>query len=181
MLKFPTSFNATARTVELTGEAYFEVAVNKSKPFHVKVNGMDVEVLGTAFNVNAYPDESSIKTTLLEGAVKLVKGKNDIMLKPGEQAQTTGESGLLLNKDVNVDQAIAWKNGHFSFDGSDIYGVMRQISRWYGVEVQYDGAVPGKSFDGTIGRDLNLTQVLTGLSRGGIHFRLEGTRLTVLP
>jgi len=110
-LKFPTAFNGDARSVELTGEGYFEVTRNKSKPFHVYVNGVDVEVVGTHFNVNAYPDEPCIKTTLLEGAVKLVKGNANIMLSSGEQGQTNGASGLVLVKNVDVDQVVAWKNG----------------------------------------------------------------------
>jgi ferric-dicitrate binding protein FerR (iron transport regulator) len=180
-LRFPTAFSGHERSVQLTGEAYFEVSKDKKKPFQVNANGIDVEVLGTHFNVNAYADEPSVKTTLLEGSVRLVKGDKNMELKPGEQAQTTGVDGFFLDKDADTDQAVAWKNGHFSFDGSDVYEVMRQISRWYGVEVHYEGLVPHKSFDGNIGRDLNLIQVLTGLSKGGIHFRLEGTRLTVLP
>jgi ferric-dicitrate binding protein FerR (iron transport regulator) len=180
-LRFPTAFNGSARTVELTGEAYFEVAKNRDKPFHVTAHGVDVQVLGTDFDVNAYTDEAVIKTTLLEGAVKLVKANANILLKPGEQGQTSDAPGFILVAHADVDQAVAWKNGYFSFEGADVHTVMRQIARWYNVQVRYDGAPTKALFDGEIGRDLNLTQVLMGLSKTKVHFHLEGKILTVLP
>jgi transmembrane sensor len=196
-LRFPTAFYDTARVVELTGEAYFEVAPLTAKggqgrvPFKVNVapsgsagSGMQVQVLGTRFNVNAYGDESAVKTTLLEGSVKLVKGDRAIQLRPGEQGQSpdpaSGEAPFILVKGADVEQTVAWKNGHFSFEGADIYTVMRQISRWYGVQVRYEGNPAPALFGGEIERGLNLTQLLTGLSKSGVHFRLEGKMLTVL-
>jgi transmembrane sensor len=180
-IKFPTSFDGTDRTVELTGEAYFEVSKDKSKPFHVKVNGMDVDVLGTRFNVNAYSDESTLKTTLLEGAVKLTRGNAALVLTPGQQGQTAATGGLSLVRDADADEAVAWKNGYFSFDDADIRTVMRQLSRWYGIRVRYEGSPTNALFWGKMGRDLNLTQVLSGLDKSKVHFQLEGTTLTVLP
>jgi len=180
-LKFPTAFPGPERSVQLTGEAYFEVSKDKKKPFHVNANGIDVEVLGTHFNVNAYPDETSIKTTLLEGKVKLVKAGANILLEPGEQGQTNGASGFVLVKNADVDQAVAWKNGFFSFEDVNIQAIMRQLERWYGIKVQYEGGPLQGSFGGKMGRDLSLTQVLTGLSKSDVHFHLEGTTLTVLP
>jgi transmembrane sensor len=180
-LKFPTAFSGHERSVQLSGEAYFEVSKDNKKPFHVNANGIDVEVLGTHFNVNAYPDETSIKTTLLEGKVKLVKAGAIILLKPGEQGQTDGASGFVLVKDADVNQAVAWKNGFFSFEDVNIQAVMRQLERWYGIKVQYEGNPVQGSFGGKMGRDLSLTQVLTGLSKSDVHFHLEGTTLTVLP
>lgn len=197
-LRFPTAFRDTARVVELTGEAYFEVAPVSAKegrvPFTVHVaipsanpssgGGMQVQVLGTHFNINAYGNEPAVRTTLLEGSVKLVKGNKTMQLRPGEQGQSLvqgGEASFLLVRDADVEQVIAWKNGHFSFAGADVYAVMRQISRWYGVEVRYEGNPSGGLFGGEIERGLNLTQVLTGLSKTGLHFRLEGKMLTVLP
>lgn len=180
-IKFPTTFNGGQRSVELTGEAYFEVARDVLKPFHVNANGVDVEVLGTAFDVNAYADEPSIKTTLVQGAVRLTKANAILLLKPGEDGQIAGTSGWVLDKNADIDRALAWKNGKFSFEGADIRAIMRQIARWYDVEVRYQGDPGGHLFDGQIGRDLNLSEVLTGLSKSNVHFKIEGTVLTVLP
>jgi transmembrane sensor len=180
-VKFPTSFNGPDRTVELTGEAYFEVSKDKSKPFHVRANGTDVEVLGTRFNVNAYTDESTLRTTLLEGAVKLTKGKDALTLIPGQQGQTVATGGFSIVRNADTDEAVAWKNGYFSFDDADIRAVMRQLARWYGIHVRYEGVPTPALFWGKMGRDLNLTQVLSGLDKSKVHFQLEGTTLTVLP
>jgi transmembrane sensor len=180
-LKFPTSLNGADRTVQLTGEAYFEVAKNKSSPFHVKVAGVDVAVLGTSFNVNAYTDEASLKTTLLEGSVRLNKGGESLMLSPGQQGRTGAENGFSLVTNADVGQAVAWKNGYFSFDDVDIRTVMRQLARWYGIQVNYEGTPTRAQFWGKMGRDLNLTQVLTGLTKSKVHFKLDGNTLTVLP
>jgi transmembrane sensor len=179
-LKFPTSLNGADRTVELKGEAYFEVAKNKKSPFHVNVAGVDVAVLGTSFNVNAYADEGSLKTTLLEGSVRLNKGSESLMLSPGQQGRETGD-GFSLTRNADVGQAIAWKNGYFSFDAADIQTVMRQVARWYGIQVNYEGPPARVQFWGKMGRDLNLTQVLAGLAKTKVHFRLDGNTLTVLP
>jgi transmembrane sensor len=180
-IRFPTTFKGSIRSVDLTGEAYFEVAKDKRKPFHVNANGVDVQVLGTEFNVNAYPDEPSIKTTLVQGSVRLAKANATLLLKPGEEGQTSGTSGLVLDKDVDIDQALAWKNGKFSFEGADIRTIMRQIGRWYNVEVRYQGDPGDYLFDGQIGRDLNLSEVLAGLSKSNVHFKIDGNVLTVLP
>lgn len=179
-LKFPTSLNGADRTVQLKGEAYFEVAKNKNSPFHVNVAGVDVAVLGTSFNVNAYPDEGSLKTTLLEGSVRLNKGNESLMLSPGQQGRESG-NGFSLIRNADVGQAIAWKNGYFSFDDVDIQTVMRQLARWYGIQVNYEGSPARVQFWGKMGRDLNLTQVLAGLAKTKVHFRLDGNTLTVLP
>ena len=188
-LQFPSAFKGRERVVELRGEAYFEVAKDRIRSFFVRINGVDVQVLGTSFNVNAYPDEAEIKTTLLEGAVKLVRGETALTLKPGQQgvagngaAGSAGVSaGGLWVRTADLDQVMAWKNGLFSWDAADVHTVMRQISRWYGVTVKYEGAPTSALFGGEIGRDLSLTQVLTGLSKSKVHFKLEGTTLTVLP
>jgi transmembrane sensor len=200
-LQFPNAFIGTDRTVDLTGEAYFEIAKDKSRPFMVRVNGVMVQVLGTSFNVNAYTDEAAIRTTLLEGAVRLVKGEVSVPLKPGQQgttgmpapggAKASGQSSASGTQNIatsgfsihnaDLDQVMAWKNGLFSWDAADIHTVMRQISRWYGVEVRYEGTPTTALFGGEIGRDLTLTQVLTGLSKSKVHFQLDGKILTVLP
>jgi len=180
-IRFPATFKGGSRSVNLTGEAYFEVAKDKMSPFHVNANGVDVQVLGTEFNVNAYADEPGIKTTLVRGAVRLSKANATLLLKPGEEGQTSGTSGLVLDKDVNIDRTLAWKNGKFSFEGADIRTIMRQIGRWYNVEVRYLGDPGNYLFDGQIGRDLNLSEVLTGLSKSNVHFKIDGNVLTVLP
>jgi transmembrane sensor len=188
-LQFPNAFTGKDRTVDLTGEAYFEIAKDKSRPFMVRVNGVQVQVLGTSFNVNAYTDEGEIRTTLLEGTVRLVKGEVSVPLKPGQQgatgaggagAQAIATSGFSVHS-ADIDQVMAWKNGFFSWDAADVHTVMRQISRWYGVEVRYQGTPTKALFGGEIGRDLTLTQVLTGLSKSKVHFQLDGKILTVLP
>jgi len=189
-LQFPNAFTGKDRTVDLTGEAYFEIAKDKSRPFMVRVNGMQVQVLGTNFNINAYTDEGEIRTTLLEGAVRLVKGEISAPLKPGQQAATgvggagnapgIAVSGFSIHN-ADIDQVMAWKNGFFSWDAADVHTVMRQISRWYGVEIRYEGTPTKALFGGEIGRDLTLTQVLTGLGKSKVHFQLDGKILTVLP
>jgi transmembrane sensor len=180
-LTFPTVFDGPDRTVELTGEGYFDVAKNIGKPFHVRVNGVEVDVLGTEFDVNAYRDETSIKTSLLNGSVRLQRGTASMLLKSGEQGQTTGAEGLALVKDADLEAAIAWRKGYFSFEDANVQTVMRELSRWYGIEIKYEVNPNVGSFGGEMGRDLKLTQVLDGLSKSGVHFQLEGKVLTVLP
>ncbi len=186
-ITYPTAFVGKNRIVTVTGEVYFEVAKDKSKPFHVKVNDMDVEVLGTHFNINSYPDESNIKTTLLEGSVKVSMGKSSKMLSPGQQAvavpsdQTVGNKGSIeIKNNVDIEQAIAWKNGLFNFSKVSLPEVMRQIARWYDVEIEYRGQIKPKKFGGEIQRDLSLPEVLEGLRETGIHYRIEGRKLIVL-
>lgn len=182
-LKYPASFALLKeRKVELKGEAYFEVAHNKSVPFRVSVPGQTVEVLGTHFNVNSYLDEGSIKTTLLEGSVKVsLSGSKDFkLLKPGEQADNSG-SGIQVSK-ANIEQAVGWKNGDFVFKGEDVKSVMRQLARWYDVEIEYRGNVSDIGFVSTISKSKKLSEVITTLqATEGIHFKIEGRRVIVMP
>jgi ferric-dicitrate binding protein FerR (iron transport regulator) len=171
-------FNGNERKVELTGEAYFEVAHNAKKPFKVISNGQTVEVLGTHFNVNAYNDEHGIKTTLLEGSVKVAAEGVSSIIKPGEQAKF--EQGFINVIPVDVDQVVAWKNGFFFFEDSDIQEVMRQISRWYNVDVQYEGQLPRRLFSGEISRNVNLSQILDILSFKKIHYKIDGKTIIVM-
>jgi ferric-dicitrate binding protein FerR (iron transport regulator) len=191
VLRYPTVFSGLTRTVELSGEAYFEVAKDKDHSFVVTTAQSQVRVLGTSFNINSYGDEPGMITTLLDGAVEL-SGKGlgpnkGVVLKPGQQALEDlaglhgGMSNFKITPDADVEQAIAWKNGSFSFDGADVHTVMRQIARWYGVKIQYEGTPTTALFGGEIGRDLSLAQVLEGLSKTKVHFRLENKTLTVLP
>jgi transmembrane sensor len=181
-LRFPTSFNGRQREVELTGQAYFEIAADKAQPFHVKAGGTDVEVLGTHFNINAYGDEGTIRTTLLQGAVKVSVGKESRLLEPGEQASSGhGQESISVNKEADADAAIAWKNGLFQFHDADLKSVMRQLIRWYDVDVVYEGSIPPQQFEGKIQRDLTLLQTLRILEKSQVHFRIEGRKIIVQP
>ncbi|MGN6399796.1 MAG: FecR family protein [Flavisolibacter sp.] len=181
-LHFPTVFNGKERKVALTGEGYFEVAHNEEKPFHVTVNDMDVQVLGTHFNINAYSDEAAVKTTLLQGRVKVSKRGQTVLLYPGQQAQAAATSpGIKVMSDVNLDEVMAWKNGYFSFHNADIQTVMSQFARWYNVTVEYKGAVPQRAFEGEIQRDLVLSQALKLLEKNHVHFRVEDKKIIVTP
>jgi ferric-dicitrate binding protein FerR (iron transport regulator) len=180
-LRFPTSFQGKDRQVELTGEAYFEVAKNRTMPFKVKVNNeAEVEVLGTHFNIMGYKDEQTMKATLLEGSIKVSKGIISKMVRPGEQAQLNARGELEIVKDADVDEAIAWKNGYFQFHIADIETVMRQLTRWYDIDVYYESKKPEGHFLGEISRNNNLSDVLKMLEVNGVHFRLEGKKLIVL-
>jgi len=182
-IRYPIVFNRAERRVEITGEAYFEVAHHASKPFRVQVNNeTEIEVLGTHFNINAYDNEESINTTLLEGAVRIKNNKQRIVLTPGQQAQVSGRQAIKVVDDVDVDKVMAWKNGVFNFNDASLQEVMRQLERWYDIEVVYEKDVPPLEFYGKMGKDLSLTAVLSGLEKSNVHFRLEeGRRLVVLP
>jgi len=174
-LKYPTVFKGADRTVELTGEGYFEVAHNKSKPFKVISKGQIVEVLGTHFNINSYADEPNVKTTLIEGSVNV----NGIVIKPDEQAILTASNQVVV-KQVDAADAVAWKDGLFKFDHTDIRTLMRQIARWYDVDVVYEGNVKDEQFYGKIERSYTLSEVLMVLERGNVHFRIDGKKIIVM-
>lgn len=181
-LRYPTAFTGAERVVEVTGEAYFEVTPDAGKPFRVAAAGQAViEVLGTRFNVNAYPDESSINTTLLEGAVKVSAGQRSAVLKPGEQAQVNASGHISVMTDVDQEEAIAWKNELFYFRNADVRAVMRQLERWYDVKVEYAGTIPERRFQGEIQRNLPLADVLEGLKNTGIRFTIEERTIIVRP
>lgn len=177
--KFPVQFEGNERRVELTGEAYFEVAHDKRRPFRVVSNGQVVEVLGTHFNINSYADEGVINTTLLEGSVKVSHNGISKMIKPGEQARLSADK--LEVAAVNTDQAVAWKNGMFYFHDANIYDVMRQLSRWYDVDVKFDGSIPDRKFSGGISRNVNASQLLDLLTFKKINYRLQGRTITITP
>jgi transmembrane sensor len=183
-LTFPVAFNGAERKVKVSGEAYFEVAQQASKPFKVEVSdGTEIQVLGTHFNINAYPDESSMNTTLLEGRVKVVTSAASQQLAPGEQAQVPAHATYVkLVHDADVQQVTAWKDGSFAFSHADLPTVMRQLSRWYDIQVTYEGDIPKATFSGEIDRSLTLVQVLKGLAATEIHYRIEnGNRLIIQP
>jgi len=162
------------------------VAHNAKMPFHVSIasplgdgRGMEVEVLGTHFNINAYTDELSIKTTLLEGSVKVSRNDESKMLKPNEQMLVAPNSPLTIDHSPNIDEVIAWKNGLFRFESQDLETVMRQLSRWYDVEVNYK-VKTNRHFTGIISRNVNASEVLKMLEMaGGMHFNIDGKKIIV--
>ena len=180
-LTYPTAFKGVSREVRLNGEAYFEVAGDKEKPFKVMVGNMQVNVLGTHFNVMAYEDETAIRTTLLEGAVKVTNGGASHLLKPGQEARLDRSSETLSLSEVNADEAVAWKNGVFQFGGASIETVMREIVRWYDVDVEYEGRT-SEHFRGTISRDVNASEVFKMLElTGAVHFAIDKKKIIVKP
>jgi transmembrane sensor len=229
-IRFPTSFPYDMRRVEITGEAYFEVrplpaspGIACGKPSAAEGGGgegakvpfvvafttpagtkAEVQVLGTHFNINAYDDEAAVKTTLLEGKVKVSQtaigpdshreqsakdGERSVVLKPGEQAVLSGansrftiaDSRLTIDHSPDIDAVMAWKNGYFSFSETDMATLMRQIARWYDVEIEYAGAIPNRRFGGEISRNSNAEQVLKIMEESDVHFRIAGRKIIVLP
>jgi transmembrane sensor len=179
-ITYPTAFTGHDRTVQITGEVYFEVSHDQHKPFKVISRGQTVEVLGTHFNINAYDDEPAIKTTLFEGAVKVSRDAKSAILKPGEQAvDNTNSSTISVTNDFNSAEVIAWKNGKFYFDYTDINTVMRQIARWYDVDVVYQGKVSSKRLSGSFSKYTNASKALSILEYAGINFKIEGRRIIV--
>lgn len=186
-LKYPTQFAAAERKVELNGEAYFEVSKDKHRPFKVATGKQEVEVLGTHFNISGYADEKSIKTTLLEGSVRVSSigngqnvPANSVTIRPGEQ------SVMVMNKlavhEADTEEAIAWKNGLFMFSGQDLAGIMKQAARWYDVKVEFeDEDLKKEVFKGTISRFENISQLLEVLeSTGSVHFKIDGRRVIAM-
>lgn len=176
-IKFPASFTGNERRVEITGEAYFEVAKDAAKKFIVSSNGITTEVFGTHFNVNAYSNESATRVTLLEGIIQV--NKNNV--KPGHQAVVKGNGHLELNSNIDVEQVVAWKNGEFQFgDKTDIKTAMRQIERWYDIEVEYRGNF-NSHIGGSISRTASLPKILKMLEKTGVvKFEIHGKRIIVL-
>lgn len=181
-LHFPTSFYGKERKVTLTGEGYFEVAKNAAMPFKVDVAGKgEVEVLGTHFNVNAYDDESVLKTTLLEGRIKSSFANQFVYLSPGEQSVFEKTNNRLrLKQNVDMEKAVAWKNGVFDFDDDDISNIMRQLGRWYDIKIQYDGRITAQHFTGAVRKQVPLSDVLMMLKKaGGVEFKVDKKNVEV--
>ncbi|UYQ90966.1 FecR domain-containing protein [Chitinophaga horti] len=181
-LTYPTLFNGKERRVEIKGEAYFEIAPNATQPFFVNIkNKAEIQVLGTSFNVNAYDDEPAINTTLVTGKVRIHAGAQ-ATLAPGQEARiTAGASSIAVKPGADIDKALAWKNGVFDFNGAKLEEVMKQLSRWYDIDVVYEQGIPDKEFFGKMSRDVTLAGLLRGLEDAEVHFRLEaGRRLVVL-
>jgi transmembrane sensor len=186
-LRYPVSFSGPNRSVELTGEAYFEIAKDASHPFRVLVHkgdgdaGGSIEVMGTSFNIMAYADEPAERTTLVDGSIKFTRAGNNALLKPSQQSVLDAQGALHVIPQVNVQEVTAWKNGYFHFDHANLETTMRQLARWYDVDVKYQGSFAPQEFMGKIQRNLPLSAVLKGLENEQVHFKLEGRELTVMP
>lgn len=180
-LRCPTAFTGKERRVEISGEVYFEVAKNKAMPFIVDVNGAEIQVLGTHFNVMSYDDEPMMYTTLLEGSVRFTSNGDYTVLKPGQQSQLARNGKFTTVSDVNLASVVAWKNGLFDFEGLDLETIARQLSRWYKVEVVYNRKIDDL-FYAKIPRSTRLSDVLKALElTGKVHFEIDGTKIRVLP
>ncbi len=179
-ITYPAAFTGKERKVIVKGEAYFEVTANANRPFRVGAGNAEITVLGTRFNVNAYTEEPTIRTTLVDGAVSVAVGKISALLSPGMQAKVGKDNILKVAENIDTDETIAWKNGFFQFTDADMPTVMRQIEKWYDVNVSYEGAIPEKSFGGGMQRSLPLTKVLGILEENGVKFKIEGKNIIVL-
>jgi transmembrane sensor len=178
-LRYPTTFTGAERNVELTGEAYFEVAKNAKQPFIVRSGDAAVRVLGTHFNIMAYGDEPTLKTTLTEGSVAMSKNGEEVILKPGQGGTVSAGSNQISVAAADVDQDLAWKNGQFYFNKTELTAIMKQLARWYNLEIRYAGKVPKKRFVGKISRYTNLSDVLEVLRLSGVKFSMTGKTLVV--
>ena len=179
-LKYPTAFAGNERKVEVTGEAYFEVAHNAAMPFIVSKGKTDVQVLGTHFNVNAYDDEKSLDVTLLEGSVKVSNGNENVLISPGQQADIQ-DSRLTVHNNADIEEVMAWKNGLFSYKGAGVETIMRQVSRWYDVDVIFEKPVTEK-FYAQVSRNTNVSKLLKMLeATKAVHFKIDGKTITVMP
>lgn len=205
-LKYPVSFHGKERVVELTGEGYFEVSPlapkggQEKKPFIVKVNGIEVEVVGTHFNINAYKDDAVVKTTLLEGRVKVrrergagsresiadssqsaVVSPESVVIQPGEQAVADKEGKIVVEKEINTEEVVAWKNGLFDFRDASIETILQQAGRWYDIKVVYQAKI-NKHFHAEILRSEPIEKLLRLLEQtGSVHFKIEQKTIYVLP
>ena len=179
-LRYPTAFTGTERKVEITGEAYFEVAHNDAMPFRVSVNAMEVEVLGTHFNINSYQEEKETRTTLLEGSIKVKAGSVSRIIKPGEQARVHHNSKqALLISSPDIAEVMAWKEGRFSFSNADLETIMREMARWYNVEVEYKDQIKDR-YTVNVSRDVPVSQLFQFIEMtGGVHFEIKERKIVV--
>lgn len=183
-LRYPAVFKGAERIVELTGEAYFEVAPDARQPFKVKLNGMLVDVLGTSFNIHAYTDEPVVTTTLVQGSVRVTnqypKKEKSKILTPGEQAVVSADQ--LLTQQADLEQVLSWKNGLFVFEDRKLADILREIARWYDIDIENRAPLSGERYGGIINRHNTLAKVVELLQQNGIqHFKIEGRKLIVLP
>jgi transmembrane sensor len=182
-IHYPVAFNSNERNVEITGQVYFEVVHNTAKPFKVRVKGQVIEDLGTKFNINAYDDESVIRTTLVEGSISLTRSSHTTILKQGQQAINTVTSAATNVVVADMEEAIAWKNDYFVFNNEPLESVMRKISRWYDVDIQYqNGQKINESYIGGLTRYANVSQVLKMLEiTGDVRFEIRDKAIMIFP
>ncbi|HEY6900555.1 MAG TPA: FecR domain-containing protein [Puia sp.] len=186
-IKFPTAFTGNARNIEMTGEAYMEIVPKSQQPFIVKTRGMDIRVLGTSFNVNAYDNEPDTRTTLVSGSVKVTgiadglhsSAARSVVLAPGQQSIIAAHKEIAMKDNADLDQVLAWKNGLFSLQNASLQQVMRQLERWYDIQVNYEGEITGLNFQGEINRGIPLSAVLKWFDKLGIKSRVEGRRVVI--
>lgn len=179
-LEYPARFTDSTREVVLNGEAFFEVARDEKHPFIVKTKEMDVQVLGTSFNIMSYDDEPFITTTVATGIVRVTRSGNTLLIPANKQAVINKQKDSFEMADASVEQAIAWKNGYFQFDGADIYAIMRQLSRWYDIEVRFDGDIPDQEYYILLARKEDGNQILEALEESGaFKFTREGKSIRV--
>jgi transmembrane sensor len=180
-LSYPVEFAGNERRVKLTGEAYFEVAKNKDKPFYVNSNNVQVRVLGTHFNISAYNDDDELKATLLEGSVQVSKNNSQSLLKPGQQAVINNGADMIRVSQANINEVMAWKNGYFIFNDDNIATILKKVSRWYDVDVEQRGNFEGQHFGGTFYRTKGIDELLKNLEKiGKVHFKITGRRVTAM-
>lgn len=181
-LNFPVAFRGKERKVMLTGEAYFEVHPMKSNPFIIVTGNQAIEVLGTHFNINGYEDEQAISTTLLEGSVRVsnLLTKDAQVLVPGQQSTLSRNTGNIDVRKVNTEQVVAWKNGYFLFDNEDLSSILRTVSRWYDVEIEFQYTGRNEKFGGTFSRSSDLRDILNNLQEiGHVHFKIDNRKIIV--
>ncbi|WP_127132323.1 FecR family protein [Pseudoflavitalea rhizosphaerae] len=178
-ITYPTIFTGNNRDVTITGEAYFEVARNKNMPFRVMANDMQIEVTGTHFNVNTYTNEPFLTTTLLEGGVNVTRNNNTVQLTPGQQSRSGADGKISVSNDVNTEEVMAWKNGYFHFESASLESIMRQVARWYDLQLVYEGAISKEKYFVIIKRNSSLQAVLKVLEANNVRFTIDGKKLTV--
>ena len=188
-ITYPTAFSGSERSVTISGEAYFEVAKKVNSPFHVRIGDRaEIQVLGTSFNVNAYEDETDIRTTLLDGKIRIEQQQRSVVLAPGQQARlhtglpaTASDPAIRVIGHADIDKVMAWKNGYFNFEDMPFGEAMRQLARWYDIDVVYENGIPDIPLGGETSRNLKLSDLLKGLAGAGVKYRLEqGRRLIIL-
>lgn len=181
-IRYPTAFTGNERTVEMTGEGYFEIVPDAAKPFTVKAGRLDVHVLGTGFNIMAYANENAIRTTLVSGSVKVTAGGVSTVLKPGRQASLPAGGQVFTTSTPDLAEVLAWKNGQFRFNRTGIRNIMRQVERWYDVDVSYEGNVDNIEFQGILSRKVSAEALLQTLeATGEVHFKIAGDHISVIP
>lgn len=178
-ITFPTVFTGKERSVSVTGEAYVIVAHNAKQPFKLVAAGQTINDIGTEFNINAYADEPMVTTTLAEGSIKVVKNDQSVFIKPGQQAVTKSNTSIINVSTANLESALAWKNGKFDFINADVPTVMRQIARWYNVDIEYEGGIPNASINGAVFRNTNASNALKIVKLLGISYRIEGRKIII--